>query len=106
AEAKIINDNAKLIEVLRFNTGTVDVAKITAVKEYEIGNGAAAIVTVIGATESNKFTLKDGNGSTLNLEGAGQKVDLTLKGVTGLTLLSTKGNADPLQTNTVTQLKA
>ncbi|MFM6269561.1 MAG: hypothetical protein ACKPFA_24120, partial [Dolichospermum sp.] len=108
AEAKIINDNAKLIEVLSFNTGTVDVAKITAVKEYEIGNGAAAIVTVIGATESNKFTLKDGNGSTLNLEGAGQKVDLTLKGaaVTDLTLLSTKGDADPLQTNTVTQLKA
>ncbi|MFM6252500.1 MAG: calcium-binding protein, partial [Dolichospermum sp.] len=109
AQAKIINDNAKLIEVLRLNGGTVDVAKITAVKEYEIGNGAAANVTVIGATESNKFTvLKDGNGSTLNLNGAGQKVDLTLKGeaVTDLTLLSTKGDADPLQTNTVTQLKA
>ncbi|MFM5957156.1 MAG: hypothetical protein ACKOQ2_08330, partial [Dolichospermum sp.] len=108
AQAKIINDNAKLIEVLSFKTGTVDVAKITAVKEYEIG-GANANVTVIGATESNKFTvLKDGNGSTLNLNGAGQKVDLTLKGaaVTDLTLLSTKGNADPLQTNTVTQLKA
>ncbi|MFM6607465.1 MAG: hypothetical protein ACKPH3_25900, partial [Dolichospermum sp.] len=108
AQAKIINDNAKLIEVLSFKTGTVDVAKITAVKEYEIG-GANANVTVIGATESNKFTvLNNGNGSTLNLDGAGQKVDLTLKGaaVTDLTLLSTKGDADPLQTNTVTQLKA
>ncbi|MFM6244266.1 MAG: DUF4214 domain-containing protein [Dolichospermum sp.] len=108
AQAKIINDNAKLIEVLSLNKGTVNVAKITAVKEYEFG-GANANVTVIGATESNKFTvLKDGNGSTLNLNGAGQKVDLTLKGeaVTDLTLLSTKGNADPLQTNTVTQLKA
>ncbi|MFM8007437.1 MAG: hypothetical protein ACKO86_21405, partial [Dolichospermum sp.] len=79
AQAKIINDNAKLIEVLRLNRGTVDVAKITAVKEYEIG-GANANVIVRGATESNKFTLKDGNGSTLNLDGAGQKVDLTLKG--------------------------
>ncbi|MFM5957651.1 MAG: hypothetical protein ACKOQ2_10900, partial [Dolichospermum sp.] len=29
AQAKIINDNAKLIEVLRLNRGTVDVAKIT-----------------------------------------------------------------------------
>ncbi|MFM6253036.1 MAG: hypothetical protein ACKPEQ_28470, partial [Dolichospermum sp.] len=106
AQAKIINDNAKLIEVLRLNRGTVDVAKITAVKEYEIG-GANANVIVTGATESNKFTvLNNGNGSTLNLDGAGQKVDLTLKGVTDLTLLSTKGNADPLQTNTVTQLKA
>ncbi|MFM6099810.1 MAG: hypothetical protein ACKPCG_16980, partial [Dolichospermum sp.] len=107
AEAKIINDNAKLIEVLSFNTGTVDVAKITAVKEYEIGNGAAANVTVTGATESNKFTVLT-NGSTVDISGAGQKVDLTLKGaaVTDLTLLSTKGNADPLQTNTVTQLKA
>ncbi|MFM6281813.1 MAG: calcium-binding protein, partial [Dolichospermum sp.] len=107
AQAKIINDNAKLIEVLSFNTGTVDVAKITAVKEYEIGNGAAANVTVTGATESNKFTVLT-NGSTVDISGAGQKVDLTLKGaaVTDLTLLSTKGNADPLQTNTVTQLKA
>ncbi|MFM6791780.1 MAG: hypothetical protein ACKPKP_03020, partial [Dolichospermum sp.] len=106
AQAKIINDNAKLIEVLRLNSGTVDVAKITAVKEYEIG-GANANVIVTGATESNKFTvLNNGNGSTLNLDGAGQKVDLTLKGVTDLTLLSRKGNADPLQTNTVTQLKA
>ncbi|MFM6266012.1 MAG: calcium-binding protein, partial [Dolichospermum sp.] len=107
AQAKIINDNAKLIEVLRLNGGTVDVAKITAVKEYEIGNGAAANVTVTGATESNKFTVLT-NGSTVDISGAGQKVDLTLKGaaVTDLTLLSTKGNADPLQTNTVTQLKA
>ncbi|MFM5994700.1 MAG: calcium-binding protein, partial [Dolichospermum sp.] len=105
-QAKIINDNAKLIEVLRLNRGTVDVAKITAVKEYEIG-GANANVIVTGATESNKFTvLNNGNGSTLNLDGAGQKVDLTLKGVTDLTLLSRKGDADPLQTNTVTQLKA
>ncbi|MFM5946723.1 MAG: hypothetical protein ACKO87_11555, partial [Dolichospermum sp.] len=79
AEAKIINDNAKLIEVLRFNTGKVNVAKITAVKEYEIGKDAAANVTVIGATESNKFTVLT-NDSTLNLNGAGQKVDLTLKG--------------------------
>ncbi|MFM6012290.1 MAG: hypothetical protein ACKO99_16855 [Dolichospermum sp.] len=108
AQAKIINDNAKLIEVLSFNTGTVDVAKITAVKEYEIGGLVPnANVTVTGATESNKFTVLT-NGSTLNLNGAGQKVDLTLKGeaVTDLTLLSRKGNADPLQTNTVTQLKA
>ncbi|MFM6443958.1 MAG: DUF4214 domain-containing protein, partial [Dolichospermum sp.] len=106
AQAKIINDNAKLIEVLSFKTGTVDVAKITAVKEYEIG-GANANVTVIGATESNKFTVLT-TGSTVDISGAGQKVDLTLKGaaVTDLTLLSTKGNADPLQTNTVTQLKA
>ncbi|MFM6253918.1 MAG: hypothetical protein ACKPEQ_33050, partial [Dolichospermum sp.] len=105
AQAKIINDNAKLIEVLSFKTGTVDVAKITAVKEYEIG-GANANVTVIGATESNKFTVLT-TGSTVDISGAGQKVDLTLKGaaVTDLTLLSTKGNADPLQTNTVTQLK-
>ncbi|MFM6182399.1 MAG: calcium-binding protein, partial [Dolichospermum sp.] len=107
AEAKIINDNAKLIEVLRFNTGKVNVAKITAVKEYEIGKDAAANVTVIGATESNKFTVLT-TGSTVDISGAGQKVDLTLKGeaVTDLTLLSRKGDADPLQTNTVTQLKA
>jgi hypothetical protein len=106
AQAKIINDAAKLIEVLSFNTGTVDVAKITAVKEYEI-SGAAANVTVIGATESNKFTVLTNN-STVDISGAGQKVDLTLKGatVTALTLQSSKGNADPVPTNTVTQLKA
>ncbi|MDB9484640.1 hypothetical protein PN476_18705, partial [Dolichospermum circinale CS-537/05] len=103
AEAKTINDNAKLIEVLRLNDGTVDVAKITAVKDYEISGN----VTVIGATESNKFTVLN-NGSTVNISGAGQKVDLTLKGaaVTNLSLQSSKGNADPVQTNTVTQLKA
>ncbi|MFM6251190.1 MAG: hypothetical protein ACKPEQ_18925, partial [Dolichospermum sp.] len=101
AQAKIINDNAKLIEVLSLNKGTVNVAKITAVKEYEIGKDAAANVTVIGATESNKFTVLT-TGSTVDISGAGQKVDLTLKGeaVTGLTLLSRKGDADPLQTNT------
>ncbi|MDB9492924.1 DUF4214 domain-containing protein [Dolichospermum circinale CS-534/05] len=106
-QAKIINDAAKLIEVLSFNTGIVDVAKITAVKDYEIGVGAAANVTVIGATESNKFTVLTNN-STLNLSGVGQKLDLTLKGagVTNLNLTSSKGNADPVQTNTVTQLKA
>ena len=47
-------------------------------------------------------------GSTLNLSGVAQKVDLTLKGaaVTNLTLQSSKGDADPLLPNTVTQLKA
>ena len=106
AQAKIINDNAKLIEVLSLNTGTVDVASITAAKEYEIG-GANANVTVIGATESNKFTVLT-TGSTLNLGGVAQKVDLTLKGaaVTNLTLQSSKRNADPVLPNTVTQLKA
>ncbi|MFM6756814.1 MAG: M10 family metallopeptidase C-terminal domain-containing protein, partial [Dolichospermum sp.] len=106
-DAKIINDNAKLIEVLSLNRGTVDVAKITAVKEYEIGGLVPnANVTVTGATESNKFTVLT-NGRTVDISGAGQKVDLTLNApVTGLTLLSTKGDADPLQTNTVTQLKA
>ncbi|UUO16893.1 DUF4214 domain-containing protein [Dolichospermum heterosporum] len=105
-EAKIINDAAKLIEVLSLNTGTVDVAKITAVKEYEIG-GANANVTVIGATESNKFTVLT-NVSTLNLSGVAQKVDLTLKGaaVQTLNLQSSKGDADPVPFNTVTQLKA
>jgi Ca2+-binding RTX toxin-like protein len=107
AQAKIINDAAKLIEVLSLNTGTVDVASITAAKEYEIGRGAAANVTVIGATESNKFTVLT-TGSTLNLSGVAQKVDLTLKGaaVTNLTLQSSKGNTDPVPFNTVTQLKA
>jgi hypothetical protein len=107
AQAKIINDAAKLIEVLSLNTGTVDVASITAAKEYEIGRGAAANVTVIGATESNKFTVLT-TVSTLNLSGVAQKVDLTLKGaaVTNLNLQSSKGNADPLLANTVTQLKA
>ena len=106
AQAKIINDAAKLIEVLSLNTGTVDVASITAAKEYEIG-GANANVTVIGATDSNKFTVLT-NGSNLNLTGVAQKVDLTLKGaaVTNLTLRSSKGNADPVPFNTVTQLKA
>ena len=106
AQAKIINDAAKLIEVLSLNSGTVDVASITAAKEYEIG-GANANVTVIGATESNKFTVLT-TGSTLNLGGVAQKVDLTLKGaaVTNLNLQSSKGNADPLLANTVTQLKA
>ncbi|MFN9600196.1 MAG: DUF4214 domain-containing protein, partial [Dolichospermum sp.] len=103
ARAKDINDAAKLIEVLRLNSGTVDVAKITAVKDYEISGN----VTVIGATESNKFTVLTNN-STVDISGAGQKVDLTLKGatVTALTLQSSKGNADPVPTNTVTQLKA
>ncbi|MFN7851672.1 MAG: DUF4214 domain-containing protein [Dolichospermum sp.] len=107
AQAEIINDAAKLIEVLSLNTGTVDVASITAAKEYEIGRGAAANVTVIGATESNKFTVLT-TGSTLNLSGVAQKVDLTLKGaaVTNLTLQSSKGNTDPVPFNTVTQLKA
>jgi Domain of unknown function (DUF4214)/RTX calcium-binding nonapeptide repeat (4 copies) len=106
AQAKIINDAAKLIEVLSLNTGTVDVASITAAKEYEIGR-ANANVTVIGATENNKFTVLT-NGSTLNLSGVAQKVDLTLKGaaVTNLTLQSSKGNTDPVPFNTVTQLKA
>ncbi|OBQ36466.1 MAG: hypothetical protein AN487_12885 [Anabaena sp. CRKS33] len=106
--AKIINDNAKLIEVLSLNNGTVDVAKITAVKDYEISGGAAANVTVIGATENNKFTVLT-NGSTVDISGNAQKVDLTLKGagVTNLNLKSTKGNvADPVGDNTVTQLKA
>ena len=107
ARAKDINDAAKLIEVLSFNTGTVDVAKITAVKEYEIGNGAAANVIVRGATESNKFTVLT-SGSTVDINGNAQKVDLTLKGagVTNLNLRSSKGNTDPVQANTVTQLKA
>ncbi|MFN7657453.1 MAG: hypothetical protein ACK5P3_04760, partial [Dolichospermum sp.] len=85
ARAKDINDAAKLIEVLRLNSGTVDVAKITAVKDYEISGN----VTVIGATESNKFTVLTNN-STVDISGAGQKVDLTLKGatVTALTLQS------------------
>jgi Ca2+-binding RTX toxin-like protein len=107
ARAKDINDNAKLIEVLSLNSGKVDVAKITAVKDYEI-SGAAANVTVIGATESNKFTVLT-NGSTVDISGNAQKVDLTLKGaeVTNLNLKSTKGNvADPVGDNTVTQLKA
>jgi Ca2+-binding RTX toxin-like protein len=103
--AKIINDNAKLIEVLRLNSGTVDVAKITAVKDYEI-SGAAANVTVIGATENNKFTVLTNN-STVNISKDAQKVDLTLKdAVTNLTLQSSKGNTDPVLANTVTQLKA
>ncbi|MDM3862902.1 MAG: DUF4214 domain-containing protein [Aphanizomenon gracile PMC644.10] len=105
ADAKFINDNAKLIEVLSLNTGTVDVASITAAKEYEIGRNAAANVTVIGTTESTKFTVLT-TGSTLNFSG---KVDLTLKGagVTNLTLQSRKGgNFDPVIPNTVTQLKA
>jgi len=107
AQAKIINDAAKLIEVLSLNTGTVDVASITAAKEYEIGRGAAANVTVIGATDSNNFTVL-GNNNTINFSGAPQKIDLTLKGaeVTNLTLQSTKGTADPVPANTVTQLKA
>jgi Ca2+-binding RTX toxin-like protein len=104
-KAKVINDNAKLIEVLRLNGGTVDVAKITAVKEYEI-SGAAANVTVIGATENNKFTVLTNN-STVNISEDAQKVDLTLKdAVTNLTLQSSKGNTDPVLANTVTQLKA
>jgi CRISPR/Cas system CMR subunit Cmr6 (Cas7 group RAMP superfamily) len=104
ADAKVINDNAKLIEVLSLNGGKVDVAKITAVKEYEISGN----VTVIGATESNKFTVLT-DGSTVDISGNAQKVDLTLKGagVTNLNLKSTKGNvADPVGDNTVTQLKA
>ncbi|MBD1215662.1 MAG: DUF4214 domain-containing protein [Dolichospermum circinale Clear-D4] len=104
AKAKVINDNAKLIEVLSLNggTSTVDVAKITAVKDYEISGN----VTVIGATESNKFTVLT-DGSTVDINGAGQKVDLTLKGaVTNLNLQSSKGDTDPVQTHTVTQLKA
>ncbi|MFO0052308.1 MAG: DUF4214 domain-containing protein [Dolichospermum sp.] len=108
AKAKVINDNAKLIEVLRLNGGTskVDVAKITAVKDYEI-SGDNANVTVFGATESNKFTVLT-NGSTVNISGNAQKVDLTLKGatVTDLNLQSSKGNTDPVLANTVTQLKA
>ena len=107
AQAKIINDNAELIEVLSLNNATVDVAKITAVKDYEI-SGAAANVTVIGATENNKFTVLTNN-STVNISEDAQKVDLTLKGagVTNLNLKSTKGNvADPVGDNTVTQLKA
>ncbi|MEY3403070.1 MAG: hypothetical protein RLZZ86_2686, partial [Cyanobacteriota bacterium] len=62
----------------------------------------------IGATESNKFTVLT-NGSTVDISGNAQKVDLTLKGagVTNLNLKSTKGNvADPVGDNTVTQLKA
>ena len=107
AQAKIINDAAKLIEVLSLNSGTVDVASITAAKDYEIGRGAAANVTVIGATDSNKFTVLSNN-STINFSGAPQKIELTLKGagVTNLTLQSTKGTADPVPANTVTQLKA
>ena len=107
ADAKDINDNAKLIEVLSLNSGTVDVAKITAVKDYEI-SGATAEVTVIGATENNKFTVLT-DGSTVDISRNAQKVDLTLKGagVTNLNLKSTKGNvADPVGDNTVTQLKA
>ena len=89
---------------LRGNTVIVDATKITAVKEYDFG---ANTVNLSGATDSNKFTVST-NGSTLNLSGVAQKVDLTLKGaaVTNLNLQSSKGNADPLLANTVTQLKA
>ncbi|MEI3650706.1 MAG: DUF4214 domain-containing protein [Dolichospermum lemmermannii FEM_B0920] len=89
---------------LRGNTVTVDASKITPVKEYEF---EANTVNLSGATDSNKFTVST-NGSTLNLSEVAQKVDLTLKGaaVTNLNLQSSKGNADPLLANTVTQLKA
>ncbi|OBQ10886.1 DUF4214 domain-containing protein [Anabaena sp. AL09] len=117
--AAVTNINAfKGVEVLGFgqpgnavnpvnavvNNVTVDATKITAVKEYDF---LANTVTLSGATESNKFTVLT-NGSTLNLRGVAQKVDLTLKGaaVTNLTLQSSKGIADPVLANTVTQLKA
>jgi len=89
---------------LKGNTVTVDASKIDPVKEYDF---EANTVNLSGATDSNKFTVST-NGSTLNLSGVAQKVDLTLKGaaVTNLNLQSSKGNADPLLANTVTQLKA
>ncbi len=113
AAAAVTNINAfKGVEVLGFgqpgnavvNNVTVDATKITAVKEYDF---LANTVNLSGATDSNKFTVLT-NGSTLNLSGVAQKVDLTLKGaaVTNLNLQSSKGDADPLLPNTVTQLKA
>ncbi|MBS9392912.1 MAG: DUF4214 domain-containing protein [Dolichospermum sp. LBC05a] len=84
------------------NTVTVDASKITTVKEYDF---QASTVNLSGAATGNKFTLSQNN-SIFNLTGAKQSADLTLKGVTNLTLKSDKGTSDPVGANKVTQLAA
>ncbi|MDK2409797.1 DUF4214 domain-containing protein [Aphanizomenon sp. 202] len=106
-----IND-FKGVDVLGFRTPTataavtVDATKITSVKEYDF---VADTVNLSGAATDNKFTLNKtaDNDVNLNLIGKGQSADLTLKGsVQTLNLRSSKGDADPVPFNTVTQLKA
>ena len=94
----------KGIDLLGFagNTVTVDASKITSVKEYAFN---AANVFLSGAATGNKFTLSQNN-SIFTLTGAKQSADLTLKGVTNLTLNSIKGGGDPVGENKVTQLAA
>jgi hypothetical protein len=94
----------KGIDLLGFagNTVTVDASKITSVKEYAFN---AANVILRGAATGNKFTLSQNN-STFTLKETKQSADLTLKGVTNLTLNSDKGTSDPVGANKVTQLAA
>ena len=101
---KAIN-GIKGIDLLGFDTPTkvtVDASKITTVKEYAFNAGE---VILSGAATDNKFTLSQNN-STFTLTGAKQSADLTLKGVTNLTLKSDKGTSDPVGANKVTQLAA